>query len=311
MAKSEAKKREQREAWRQTLAEKADQDGFFREVGPLHKAIFIPQDGAMGKTLVVAFDNLDDVRQDPNRLPWAVDFISAQGWSSLGFMAHGPTWYRDEAVFDFFEELKADGFFDQFDRVAFYGTSMGGYAACAFSAVCPGATVLAVNPQACMDRDRAGWDHRYRRSWRHDYYSRYGYAPDMVKDAEKAWIFYDSRMPQDAMHAALFQSPNVIRVGCPFMGHGMLNVWRDMGILKQLVSGCINGTLSRVDVYRMLRARHDSKIYQKNVLRYLMDEKDSPRLLIRFCRAIVKKRPAPHFRNAMNEALTRIGEPTE
>jgi hypothetical protein len=304
MGKAEAKELE-REVWRQTLATRAQEKGFFREVGPLHKAIFIPEDGPLGRTLVVAFDNLDDVRQDPNRLPWAVDFISGQGWSSLGLMAHGPTWYRDEAVFDFFDGLAAEGFFSRFDRVAFYGTSMGGYAACAFSAACPGATVVAVNPQATMDRERAGWDNRYRRSWRHNYFSRYGYAPDMVQAAEKAWLFFDSRLPQDAMHASLFQSPNVIKIRCPFMGHGMLNVWRDMGVLKAIVTGCINGTVSEIDIHRFLRQRHGSKIYQKAVLSHL-ERTGRHALIARYCRTILARRTAPHFRRAMEQALQAL-----
>jgi pimeloyl-ACP methyl ester carboxylesterase len=306
MAKSEEQQRVIREAWRNTLAEQAEKDGFFQEVGTLHKAIYIPQDGDLGKTLVVAFDNLDDVRQDPNRMPWAIDFINSQGWSSLGFMAHGPTWYRDEAVFDFFDKLAREKFFDKFDRVAFYGTSMGGYAACAFSAACPGATVIAVNPQAAMDRDRAGWDHRYRRSWKHNYYSRYGYAPDMVKAAEKAWIFYDSRMPQDAMHATLFQSPNVIHMPCAFMGHGMLNVWRDMGVLKPIVSGCINGTATKRDLHILLRNRHKSKVYQKTLLRHL-EQTEKHGSLIRLCKFVLKKRRAPHFKDALENALKALG----
>jgi len=307
MAKSEAKKQIEREAWRSSLAERAEKEGFFEEIGPLHKAIHIPEKGPLGKTLVVVFDNLDDVRQDPNRLPWAVDFISSQGWSSLGIMAHGPTWYRDEHMFDYFDKLKADGFFDRFTRVVFYGTSMGGYAAAAFSSACPGATVVAISPQATMDRDRAGWDHRYRRSWKHDYDGRYGYAPEMARAADKVWIFYDSRMPQDAMHATLFQSPNVIHMGCPFMGHGMLTMWRDLGVLNPIVSGCINDTLTPLDVRRLLRKRHESKMYQKALLRHLEDSQKH-RLLIRFCFSILKLRPAPHFRHAAQRARQTLRE---
>lgn len=216
MGKAEAKELE-REIWRQTRVEET---GFFREVGPLHKAIYIPQDGPLGRTLVVAFDNLDDVRQDPNRLPWAVDFISAQGWLSLGLMAHGPTWYCDGAVFDFFDGLGADGFFAGFDRVAFYGTSMGGYAACAFSAASPGATVVAVSPQATVERERAGWENCYRRSWRYEYSGRYGYAPDMVRTAGEAWLFYDSRLPQDAMLQACSKARTSPRCGVRSWGMG-------------------------------------------------------------------------------------------
>lgn len=306
MAKSEEKKKIAREAWRSTLADRAKNEGFFQEIGPLHKAIHIPESGPLGKTLVVVFDNLDDIRQDPNRLPWAVDFISSQGWSSLGIMAHGPTWYRDQHMFDFFDKLKADKFFDKFERVVFYGTSMGGYAAAAFSSACPGATVVAISPQATMDRERAGWDHRYKRSWRHDYFGRYGYAPEMAKSAKTVWVFYDSRMPQDAMHATLFQSANVHHMGCPFMGHGMLSTWRDMGVLKPIIAGCVNGTATPTDVHRLLRARRDSKQYQKAVLKHLQDRKQHA-LLIRFCRYVTSKRGAPHFRNAAEQAREALG----
>ena len=307
MAKSEEKKQIEREAWRSTLAMRAEKEGFFEEIGPLHKAIHIPEKGKLGKTLVVVFDNLDDIRQDPNRLPWAVDFISAQGWSSLGIMAHGPTWYRDTHMYAFFDRLRDEKFFDRFERVVFYGTSMGGYAAAAYCAACPGATVVAISPQATMDRDRAGWDHRYRRSWRHDYFGPYGYAPEMSADADKVWIFYDSRMPQDAMHAALFQGDNVIHMGCPFMGHGMLTMWRDMDVLKPIVAGCINGTHAPTDVRRLLRARHASKMYQKALLRFL-EETDKHRLLIRYCFAILKLRPAPHFKQAAQRARQHLRE---
>ena len=80
--------------------------------GPEHKALFLRGN----RTLVVTFDNLDDVRQDPDRMPWGVNFIAATGCSSLGIMAHGPTWYRDAHVIRFFQEMGEDGFFDGFGQ---------------------------------------------------------------------------------------------------------------------------------------------------------------------------------------------------
>jgi pimeloyl-ACP methyl ester carboxylesterase len=249
VAKSAEEIQKAREAWRATLADIVEKDGFFKEISARHKAIYIPQTGEAGKTLVVVFDNLDDVRQDNERLPWAVDFISSQGWSALGFMAHGPTWYRDENVYDFFDGLRDDGFFDGFDRVVFYGTSMGGYAAATFSAASPGTTVVAINPQATLDREVANWEKRYRPAWKYDYTSRYGYAPDMVKSAERMWLFFDSQGVADSMHASLFQGDNITKVRCPFMGHGMLSVWREIGVLKAVVSGCINATITKPEIH--------------------------------------------------------------
>ena len=144
--------------WADTLAEMGEERGFFRQLGDQHNALYIKGD----KTLVVTFDNLDDVRQNvEDRMPWGSQFISSRGWSSLGIGAHGWTWYRDEAVHDFFDELRDTGFFDQFDNVVFYGTSMAGYAATVFCAAAPGAKVLAMHPQATLDRTiTRGWETR-------------------------------------------------------------------------------------------------------------------------------------------------------
>ncbi len=72
-------------------------------------------------------------------MPWGYGFVEAHGWSMLGMMAHDWTWYRDAAVWDFFDRLRDEGFFKQFDKVVFYGASMGAYAASVFSSAAPGA----------------------------------------------------------------------------------------------------------------------------------------------------------------------------
>lgn len=295
------------EAWRDTLKAVARERGFFEDVGDMHKAIFIPQDGEAGQTLVVVFDNLDDVRQNVDRLPWAVDFISSQGWSSLGLMAHGPTWYRDDAVLNFFDRLKDEGFFGKFARVVFYGTSMGGYAACAFSSVVEGATVVAINPQATLAREHTPWEQRFRPAWRRDFSGRYGYAPDMVAAAKKVWVFYDSRILADASHAALFRGVQIQKVRCPFMGHGMLSVWRDMGVLKPIVSACINGTATPTSVLALLRTRHGSLGYKRAVLAYLQKQ-GRHRLVIRWCNAVMRERRGPVFVNARAAAQKALGQ---
>ena len=308
MNRREAAKQAKKESWRSTLAALAQERGFFEEIGNNHKALYLPQEGERGKTLVVAFDNLDDSRQSSDRLPWAVDFISSQGWSSLGFMAHGPTWYRDEAVVDFFDKMRDEKFFDQFERVVFYGTSMGGYAAAAFSAAAPGSTVVAINPQATLSRSDANWEQRFRAAWRYDYSGPYSFAPEMAASAERVWLFYDSRIPADAMHAAHFNTPNVTHIRCPFMGHGMLVIWRQMGILKDVVAGCIDGTHSKTDVHRLFRARYDSGRYLRMVLDYLVAQEKHKRV-IRYADLVMKRYPrAPYFVAARKQARAALLE---
>lgn len=114
------KKKKWRENFEQVVVA---EHGFFHELSDEHKVLFVEQ----GKTLVVTFENLDDARQDAgNRLPWGMDFLTSHGWSAMGIMAHGHTWYRDPAIFTFFDQMRKNGFFTQFERVVFYGVSMGG-----------------------------------------------------------------------------------------------------------------------------------------------------------------------------------------
>lgn len=86
------------------------------------------------------------------------------------------------------------------------------------------------------------------------------------------------------------------------MGHGMLNVWRDMGVLKSIVNGCIDGTASETDILRRLRQRRGSRVFQKALLGHL-EQKGRHALGARYYRMILARRPAPHFRRAMEGAL--------
>ena len=103
------------------------------------------------------------------RRPWGFEFIEAQNWSMLGVMANGWTWFRDPAVTAEFDCLKDSGFFEQFDRVVFYGASMGGYAAAAFSSAAKGATVFAISPQSTVDKTVVPWEMRYKSVWNRDF----------------------------------------------------------------------------------------------------------------------------------------------
>ncbi|MEQ9693008.1 phosphoadenosine phosphosulfate reductase [Shimia sp. SDUM112013] len=287
-----------REAWRENLARIGAAEGFYEEIGKEHTALYVER----GKTLIVTFENLDHIyERDDDKMPWGYGFVESRGWSMLGLMAHGWSWYRDESVFDFFDRLRDEGFFEKFDKVVFYGASMGGYAACTFSAAAPGATVVAISPQATLDREVAPWETRYHKAWRRDYNSRYGYAPDMIATACEVHLFYDPRASLDAMHAALFRGDNIRKYRCRFMGHRIASLWLQLGILKPVIEGSVSGNLTTSEFYTLLRGRRENPRFQKEMLQRLQSE-NRPRLLIRYCEAVLERRRAPHFRKAMREA---------
>ncbi|MEX1660763.1 phosphoadenosine phosphosulfate reductase [Thioclava sp. 15-R06ZXC-3] len=287
-------------AWASQLEQIGDEHGFYRALDPEHKALFVKGDD----TLVVTFDNLDDARQKvEDRLPWGVKFINSQGWSALGVAAHGWTWYRAEAVHDFFDQLKAERFFDRFKQVVFYGASMAGYAAAAFSSAAPGAKVIALSPQATLDRDlTGGWENRFRLAWRRDFNSRYGYAPNEVRTAQKMWLFYDPLSREDAVHAALFRSPNVTRIRCRHFGHNMGSVMNLMGALKPITQGCVTDDLDEAGIYKLLRARRHLPLFQKQILQQITAKK-RPLLTYHYARAVLDDsypKARPHFLRQVN-----------
>lgn len=293
-----------RQEWREKLGQMGREEGFYEDLGDEHTALFVRR----GSTLIVTFENLDHVfERNDTRLPWAFDYVETRNWSILGLMAHDWTWYRDASVYDLFDRLRDEGFFKGFERVVFYGASMGGYAAATFSSAAPGSTVIAISPQATLDRDIARWETRYLKVWRRNFTDRYGYAPDNVAHADKVHLFFDPTAQLDAMHASLFQSDNVIKYRCRFMGHRIASLWTSMGILKNVVEEGIDGTLDRHKFYGWMRKRKDSTRYQKELLARI-ENLERPKLLIQYCQYILSKRRAPAFRHAMrkaNAALTK------
>ena len=254
-------------AWAEIARTLAGPQGFYRDNGS-HSFLYMPR----GRTLVVTFDNLDiAMNKRDERRPWGFHFIEKQGWSMLGVMAGGWTWYRDQWVADEFDRLAAEGFFAQFERVVFYGASMGGYAAAAFSAACPGADVVAISPQSTLDRATVPWETRYKVAWDRDWSGKYGDAAEASTLARRVSILFDPYEPLDAGHAARFTAPNAVKLRAPLLGHRLGSSLHQMGILTPIILAALDGSLTEADFYRRLRARRDFPRYQRELFKRAVD----------------------------------------
>ena len=119
-----------RAGWLSLLRGMGEDSGAFEALGDHHWAVF-NEDGA---TLVISFDRLEDIEAlEPGKMPHIFGQATHNGWSHLSLISEGDTWYRDAAVFAYLDRLVDDCFFDNYDRVVFYGAGMGAYAATAFS----------------------------------------------------------------------------------------------------------------------------------------------------------------------------------
>jgi hypothetical protein len=280
-----------RRAWLEAVARIVEEDGYSEPLGRRHQAIFVEE----GTTLLVTFETLQGIQAlSELAQPLGWEMVKSEGWSHLCLASDGDTWFRDPAVYGYFDRLVDDGFFDEFDRVLFYGAGPCGYAAAAYSVAAPGATVLAIQPQATLDPRITEWDPRFADMRARDFTSRYGYAPDMLEAAEAAFVLYDPREALDAMHAALFTRPNVTKLRMRFMGDALQTDLLDMGLWEDLLTGAAEGHLNAESFAQLYRARRDYRPYLRNLLQTL-DRAGRDALTLMLCRNVTGRMRARMF----------------
>lgn len=285
------------EEWLEKLEEIAEEHGFFQPLGDAHFATFVEEK----PTLLVTFESIDDIqaRHDTGQ-PLGFELVRELGWSHLCILSKGQSWFRDPAVYAFFDRMADDGFFDEFENVLFFGTGPCGYAAAAFSVAAPGARVVALNPQATLTPEIAGWDERFAGVRKMSFTDRYGYAPDMLDAAEKAFIFYYRSFTKDAMHAALFRSPNVELIGLPWFGAPLEKSFLDMQILYRILVQAGVGKLTRHGVFQLMRTRRDHGPYLRALLGRLQ-KNDRVLLTALLCANVTSRMKAPRFSRTLSK----------
>ncbi|MCL7406127.1 phosphoadenosine phosphosulfate reductase [Marivivens sp.] len=283
-------------AWRAKVEEISNEIGQFQAIGDKHFSTFVEA----GSTLFVTFESAETAMEgltDGRPLGW--DYVVENGWSHLGLFSIGDTWFRHDDVYAFFDELLDDYFFDDFDQVIFFGAGPGGYAACAYSVCAPGAKVLALNPQATLSPDVTRWDDRFPQAKKLDFIERYGYAPYMVEAAEDVTILYDTSSELDALHAAMFEGPNVTHHRVRMFGIDLRRAFIEMGILKKLLGQVAAGTPTDEGFGTLMRARRNHGGYLRGLLAELV-ELDRPYLTAMLCRNVLSRMPAPRFRQRLD-----------
>ena len=285
-----------RDQWLARLDAIGEDKGYFQTVGQHHWALFVDE----SPTLLVSFETIDQIRARPGELPAAHAIAARHGWSHLCLIADGATWYRHPAVYGFFDRMVDDAFFEDFDRVLFYGAGMGGYAAAAFSVTAPGASVLLVNPRATLDPGQAGWDRRNLGARRLDFTSRYGYAPDMIEGADKVFVLHDPTSDVDAMHAALFHAPHVTPLRGPLLGDRLDWALAHMGVLDSLIEAAVEDRLTPALWSAAWRKRRDFGPYLRAILQRSADAGRTTHEAM-ICRSVNRRLNAPRFRKRLAE----------
>ncbi len=285
-----------RDTWLALINLIGEEEGYFQTVGRNHWAMFVDD----SPTLIVTFETMDQARARQGQMPLAHHIAAAKGWSHLCLISDGQSWFRDPAVYAYFDRLVDDAFFDGFDRVLFYGAGPSAYAACAFCVAAPGAQVLVLNPIATLDPARTGWDTRYRRDRKRDFTSRYGYGPDMVDGCAQLSVIHDPTLDADAMHTALYQGPFTQALPARNGGGALEGDLSRLGILDEVIIQATEARLTPASFATLWRKRRDDATYLKTLL--AKTEAASRRALsIRLCQNAVDRLKLNRFRRKLAE----------
>ncbi|MCE5972294.1 hypothetical protein LZA78_02150 [Sinirhodobacter sp. WL0062] len=252
--------------WFDEICPAGPRKGYFHWLGH-HGASFVDRGP---EHLVVTFDNLHNVGDiRPERNPWAAKFCADNGWSHLGIISQRPDWLRDADLIAFFREQADRGFFERFRRVSFAGTSMGGFGAVAFSALSPGATVVAFSPQSTLDRQLVPWERRFAKGRSADWSLPFSDAAQGITTARKVWLIYDPFNAPDRRHVERLAGPNVTALRAPGLGHKTALALNRMGLLQPVIESALDGQLETRAFAQMIRARRSLFIYREEMAGYL------------------------------------------
>ncbi len=287
-----------RGSWLQIITAIGKESGYFKSLGSKHDAFFLDN----SPTLLVSFDSYDTARNRSKQLPVGTELADECDWSHLCILSQAGPWYRDPAVYDYFDGLIDHGFFEAFDRVLFYGAGASGYAAAAFSVASPGARVLLMNPVATLATALAGWDTRFRAARRLDFSSRYGFAPDMIEGAKSATLIVDPAGPLDAMHAALFHAPHVDVLAARLAGPDLEATFSRLGILNHLISAAMEGALTAPAFGALWRKRRDDLSYLRQ-LQVTVTPKPAREIML--CRNVATRLKQNRFKRRLADLLAQ------
>jgi len=246
--------------WYREIFPAGPSDGFYQKMG-YHAASFVDRGS---DRLIVSFDNLSDAGNPYLDVqPWAAKFVQDHGWSHLGIYSRGPSWYRDARVNEFFDDLRDRKFFARFKSVTFTGTSMGGFAALAYSNHAPGSIVMALSPQSTLDLNKVPWENRFTKAQGFDWTLPYSDAAKTISKAQKIYVLYDHFLENDRKQVERLKSDKIVPLKGFGLGHKTGVVLRRMEMLKPVMEKALTGTLTQQDFYSMIRNRKDILIYRK------------------------------------------------
>ncbi len=293
----------QKGPWQTALRDFVSAHGEYLELDAAHHVMQV----GTGDKLIVTFESASDIRNSRDMsLPYGLNLAQEIGnCAVITVMCTRPTWFRSDAVYEFFDHLTDGGVFEDFEHVVFFGTGLGGYGAAAFSIAAPGSDVVVISPQATLDPRMTEWDPRFASQRINSFTDRYGFAPEMAEGARHTLVLYNPDEDVEAMHSALFARPGVTRFRCRHLGHNVEDALEDMGLVPKMIQLALDKKLSLLEFAKIYRARRDYGPYMRSLLTEIEDQ-DRPQLVAWMASSVLERKTMPRMRRAFERANRQL-----
>lgn len=270
-----------------------------------HTALFFKRSARM---LVVTFDNMKSRETPSPAYPWGFEFLRKHDYSHLGIvMRRRNDWFRHAELTAFFDQLRDERFFEGFDEVVFYGSSMGGYGALAYASATSGARVVAFSPQTSLDPAHVPFETRYRNGYARGLWS--GPYLDGAQEARAAgevMVFYDPFQNLDRLHVErLQQNMPVTLMKMPFAGHNTMRLLARREIMGEVCHLALEGRLTPQHFTRKLRLSRGVQGVARNSLDLALS-KGHPRLVLAALERMKNTQPDWRFPKLKREAQAAL-----
>ena len=224
------------------------------------------------KPIIFTFDNMDTSKEQDieERSGWGHNFLLSLGYNVCSFLEKDIyQWYRREEFHNLIEAIRNTGVFQYFSRKITYGSSMGGYAASAYASILNANLTVLINPISTLNKDKAGFETRFKRSKLADWNGAYHDGVLGVNNI-KSYVVYDPLFDLDAKHAKRYLSSNrnMQEVRVFGFGHGLPWHLKSLGILKPLILSLLENSFDsyRSEFTSKLRARRLNPKYYRFML---------------------------------------------
>ncbi|MGL6210705.1 MAG: phosphoadenosine phosphosulfate reductase, partial [Paracoccaceae bacterium] len=126
----------------------------------------------------------------------------------------------------------------------------------------------------------------------------YGYAPDMTEGAGKVFVLHDPASREDAMHAALFRSPDTTTLSARYLGDRLDWALGHLGVLEGLIEAAMEDRLTPAVWAAAWRRRRNFGPYLRAIQTATVAAGHPAREAM-ICRSVVRRLRAPKFRKRL------------